>query len=125
MRAKLLMAVAFLAVVVGPVYAETVRFTKGPGTTWTVGDKSHVYHTKDGKAGIQMLVQKSPNTGKAYYVIGYTNKTSSRLSFGSRVSEDESNKTFFTGHADVGKRFTWGEHLPANINSVYVMYEPR
>lgn len=102
---------------------EVVRFNKGANGAWQVGDKSQMYHTDDGKVGIQMIVKKSTITGKSYYVVGFQTKNGTPVKFSARVTDKEPTKAHFTGRAEPGKVFTWGEHLPANLNAVYVLYD--
>jgi hypothetical protein len=103
---------------------ELIRFTKGPNSAWSVGDKSQLYTTSDGKLAIQMVVRSSTNSGKMYYVVGFGSRTGRTEAFGARVSDKEPSKTHFTGRAEPGKVYSWGEHLPANLNTVWVLYRP-
>lgn len=103
--------------------AEVVRFTKGPGTKWSVGDKSQMYMTQDGKVGIQMIVKQSSNSGKYYYVVGFQTRGGPQK-FSARVTDQEPDNAHFTGRIEPGKTYTWGEHLPAGLNAVYVLYKP-
>jgi hypothetical protein len=121
---NMLFAAAFAVASVSAHAQELVRFTKGPGASWQVGDKSRPYMTEDGKLAIQMIVKKSPNNGQSYYVVGFTSRTGSPVDFGARVTDEEPSKTHFSGRAVPGKVYTWGEHLPANLNTVWVLYRP-
>ncbi|MFN7220979.1 MAG: hypothetical protein ACK5UX_10105 [Burkholderiales bacterium] len=120
---KFVIAVLASAFVAFSANAEVVRFTKGPGTSWSVGDKSQMYMTQDGKVGIQMIVKQSQNTGRYYYVVGFQTR-GGPIKFSARVTDREPDKAHFTGRIEPGKTFTWGEHLPAGLNAVYVIYKP-
>ena len=105
--------------------AEVVRFSKGSGRAWQVGDNLQMYFTDNGKVGIQMMLKKSTLTGRVYYVVGFQTRSGQPVEFGARVSDSEPSWTHFTGRAAPGKVYTWGEHLPANLDAVYVLYDGR
>ena len=121
---NLLVAAALLLTTLTASAYEVVRFSKGSSGAWQVGDKSRMYFTEDGKVGIQMIVKKSTITGKAYYVVGFQSRTGDTVNFGARVSDREPERTHFSGRASPGKVYTWGDHLPAGLNTVYVLYRP-
>ncbi len=124
MMKKILLG-ALLGLVSISVSAEVVRFTKGQTGSWQVGDKSQMYHTNDGKLGIQMIVKSSTIKGKAYYVVGFQSKTGGQVTFGARVTDRNPSDTHFTGRAAPGKNYVWGDHLPAGLNTVYVLVKPQ
>ena len=101
---------------------EVIRFSNNHG--WLPGDKSSVYHTQNGKLAMQMVVKKSSNTGRHYYVVGFTSKTGKREEFGARITHVEPTRTHFRMRAEPGKASSWGEHLPTGLKTVYVYIGP-
>ena len=101
---------------------EVLQLTKGPNALWTVGDKSKPVITSDGRLGVVLTVQKSPNTGQSYYVVSFESKTDQPVNFSARVSDRPTQRTHFAARAEPARPYQWGEHLPAEIGTVYVMY---
>ena len=101
---------------------EVLQLTKGPNARWTVGDKSQPVVTGDGRLGVVLTVQKSPNAGQSYYVISFESKTDQPVNFSARVSDRPMQRTHFAARAEPARPYQWGEHLPAEIGTVYVMY---
>jgi hypothetical protein len=101
---------------------EVLQLTKGPNARWTVGDKSRPVVTSDGRLGVVLTVQKSPNAGQSYYVISFESKTDQPVNFSARVSDRPMQRTLFAARAEPARPYQWGEHLPAEIGTVYVMY---
>jgi hypothetical protein len=101
---------------------EVLQLTKGPNARWTVGDKSQPVITSDGRLGVALTVQKSPNNGQSYYVVSFESKTDQPVNFSARVSDRPMQRTHFAARAEPARPYQWGEHLPAEIGTVYVMY---
>ena len=104
------------------VAMEVLQLTNGPNARWTVGDKSRPVVTSDGRLGVVLTVQKSPNSGQSYYVISFESKTDQPVNFSARVSDRPMQRTHFAARAEPARPYQWGEHLPAEIGTVYVMY---
>jgi len=115
-------AALMLALAVPAVAMEVLQITKGPNERWTVGDKSKPVLTSDGRLGVVLTVQKSPHTGQSYYVISFESKTDQPVNFSARVSDRPMQRTHFAARAEPARPYQWGEHLPAEIGTVYVMY---
>jgi hypothetical protein len=101
---------------------EVLQLTKGPNARWTVGDKSQPVVTGDGRLAVVLTVQKSPNNGQSYYVISFESKTGQPVNFSARVADRPMQRTHFAARAEPARPYQWGEHLPAEIGTVYVMY---
>ena len=101
--------------------AEILRITKGPKSPWTVGDRSPVVVTSDGRLGVQLTVKKSPNGGQSYYVLSFETRSGDPVNFSARVSDRAPQRTHFAARAEPGRPYQWGEHLPAGVDTVYVM----
>jgi len=104
------------------VATEILQLTKGPNARWSVGDKSQPAVTSDGRLGVALTVQKSPNNGQAYYVVSFETKTGQPVNFSARVSDRPMQRTHFAARAEPARPYQWGEHLPAELGTVYVMY---
>jgi hypothetical protein len=119
-------ALAALALTLSvPVAAmEVLELTKGPNARWSVGDKSRPAVTSDGRLGVVLTVQKSPNSGQAYYVVSFETRTDQPVNFSARVSDRPMQRTHFAARAEPARPYQWGEHLPAEIGTVYVMVRP-
>jgi hypothetical protein len=119
-------ALAALALTLSmPVAAmEVLELTKGPNARWSVGDKSRPAVTSDGRLGVVLSVQKSPNNGQAYYVVSFETRTDQPVNFSARVSDRPMQRTHFAARAEPARPYQWGEHLPAEIGTVYVMVRP-
>lgn len=115
-------AALMLALAVPAAAMEVLQITKGPNERWTVGDKSKPVLTSDGRLAVLLTVQKSPNTGQSYYVISFESKTDQPVNFSARVSDRPMQRTHFAARAEPARPYQWGEHLPAEIGTVYVMY---
>ncbi|MGB2817907.1 MAG: hypothetical protein WBA53_01010 [Burkholderiaceae bacterium] len=115
---------AFCLASLSVVAAETLRITKGPKTPWAVGDRSHVVVTSDGRLGVQLTVKKSPNGGQSYYVLSFETRSGDPVNFSARVSDRPPQRTHFAARAEPGRPYQWGEHLPSDLDTVYVMYRP-
>lgn len=100
---------------------EILQLTKGPNTRWIVGDKSKPVVTSDGRLGVVLTVQKSPNAGQSYYVLSFESKTDQPVNFSARVSDRPPQRTHFAARAEPARPYQWGEHLPAELGTVYVM----
>lgn len=118
------LAAAALALSVPAAAMEVLQLTKGPNARWSVGDKSQPAVTSDGRLGVVLTVQKSPNAGQAYYVVSFETKTGLPVSFSARVSDRPMQRTHFAARAEPARPYQWGEHLPAEIGTVYVMVRP-
>ena len=116
-------ALAALALVLSmPVAAmEILQLTKGPNARWSVGDKSQPVVTSDGRLGVVLTVQRSPNNGQTYYVVSFETKTDQPVNFSARVSDRPTQRTHFAARAEPARPYQWGEHLPAELGTVYVM----
>ena len=101
---------------------EIVEITKGPNARWAVGDRSQPVTTSDGRLGIVLTVKKSPNAGQSYYVLSFETKTDQPVNFSARVAERPMQRTHFGARAEPARPYQWGEHLPADLPTVYVMY---
>jgi hypothetical protein len=118
------LAAAALALSVPAAAMEVLQLTKGPNARWSVGDKSQPAITSDGRLGVVLTVQKSPNAGQAYYVVSFETKTGLPVNFSARVSDRPMQRTHFAARAEPARPYQWGEHLPAEISTVYVMVRP-
>jgi len=116
------LAATALALSVPAVAMEVLQLTKGPNARWAVGDKSQPAVTSDGRLGVVLTVQKSPNNGQAYYVVSFETKTGQPVNFSARVSDRPMQRTHFAARAEPARAYQWGEHLPAELGTVYVMY---
>lgn len=103
---------------------EVLQITKGPNAQWAVGDKSQAVITGDGRLGVQMTVKKSPNNGQSYYVLSFETRSGDPVNFSARVSDRPPQRTHFAARAEPGRPYQWGEHLPANLATVFVMVRP-
>jgi hypothetical protein len=103
---------------------ETLQITKGQHARWSVGDKSQTVLTSDGRLGVQLTVKKSPNSGQSYYVLSFETRSGDPVNFSARVSDRPPQRTHFAARAEPGRPYQWGEHLPAGIDTVYVMVRP-
>jgi hypothetical protein len=103
---------------------ETLQITKGSNTRWSVGDKSQTVLTSDGRLGVQLTVKKSPNSGQSYYVLSFETRSGDPVNFSARVSDRPPQRTHFAARAEPGRPYQWGEHLPAELDAVYVMVRP-
>lgn len=103
---------------------EVLQITKGPGKPWAVGERSQTIVTGDGRLGITMTVKKSPNTGQSYYVFAFETRNDMPVNFSARVSDRPPQRTHFAARAEPARPYMWGEHLPAQLDVVYVMYRP-
>ena len=101
---------------------EVLQITKGPNARWAVGDKSQAVVTSDGRLGVLMTVKKSPNSGQSYYVLSFESRSGDPVNFSARVSDRPPQRTHFAARAEPGRPYQWGEHLPADLGTVYVMY---
>ena len=101
---------------------EVLQLTKGSNARWSVGDKSQPLITSDGRLGVVLTVQKSPNVGQSYYVLSFESKTDAPVNFSARVSDRPMQRTHFAARAEPARPYQWGEHLPAELGTVYVMY---
>ena len=120
---------AFLAVVLASSSLaagamEVLQLTKGPQARWAVGDRSQTLVTSDGRLGVNLLVKKSPNTGQSYYVVSFETRSDRPVNFSARVADRPMQRTHFAARAEPSRPYQWGEHLPANLATVYVMYRP-
>jgi hypothetical protein len=100
---------------------EILKITKGSNTHWAVGDKSQAFITSDGRLGVQLTVMKSPNSGQSYYVLSFVSRSGDPVNFSARVSDRPPQRTHFAARAEPGRPYQWGEHLPAELDTVYVM----
>src|SRR5512137_2586960 len=116
------LAASALALSVPAAAMEILQLTRGPNTRWSVGDKSQRAVTSDGRLGVVLTVQKSPNNGQAYYVVSFETKTGQPVNFSARVSDRPMQRTHFAARAEPARAYQWGEHLPAELGTVYVMY---
>ena len=119
---RVALAATALALSLPAAAMEVLQLTKGPNERWTVGDKSRPVVTSDGRLGVVLTVQKSPNAGQSYYVISFESKTDQPVNFSARVSDRPMQRTHFAARAEPARPYQWGEHLPADIGTVYVMY---
>lgn len=103
---------------------EILEITKGPKMHWSVGEKSQMVFTSDGRLGVQLTVKKSPNSGQSYYVLAFESRSGDPVNFSARVSDRPPQRTHFAARAEPGRPYQWGEHLPADLGTVYVMYRP-
>jgi hypothetical protein len=103
---------------------ETLQITKGEHNRWSVGDKSRTVLTSDGRLGVQLTVKKSPNSGQSYYVLSFETRSGDPVNFSARVSDRPPQRTHFAARAEPGRPYQWGEHLPAELDIVYVMVRP-
>ena len=118
------LAATALALSVPAVAMEVLQLTKGPNARWTVGDRSQPVVTSDGRLGVVLTVQKSPNAGQSYYVLSFETRSGDPVNFSARVSDRPPQRTHFAARAEPGRPYQWGEHLPADLGTVYVMYRP-
>jgi hypothetical protein len=100
---------------------ELVQFTKGPKLRWAVGDKSEMVFAADGRLALQLVVKKSPGAEQAYYVVAFHTRTEAPVNFSARVADRPPQRTHFAARAEPGRPYVWGEHLPAQLETVYVM----
>ena len=121
---RVALAAMALALAVPAAAMEILQITKGPDARWTVGDKSQPVITGDGRLGVVLTVQRSPNTGQSYYVLSFESKTGQPVNFSARVSDRPTQRTHFAARAEPARPYQWGEHLPAEIGTVYVMVRP-
>jgi len=119
---RVALAAMALALAVPAAAMEILQITKGPDARWTMGDKSQPVITGDGRLGVVLTVQRSPNTGQSYYVLSFESKTGQPVNFSARVSDRPTQRTHFAARAEPGRPYQWGEHLPAGLGTVYVMY---
>ena len=119
---RVALAAMALALAVPAAAMEILQITKGPDARWTVGDKSQPVITGDGRLGVVLTVQRSPNTGQSYYVLSFESKTGQPVNFSARVSDRPTQRTHFAARAEPARPYQWGEHLPAGLGTVYVMY---
>ncbi len=103
---------------------EVVRITKGPEARWVVGDRSRSVITSDGRLAIQLLVKKSPNVRQSYYVVSFEARNGQPVNFSARVADRPMQRTHFAARAEPSRPYQWGEHLPAELDTVYVMVRP-
>lgn len=114
---------ALMLVLAVPAEAmEVLQITKGPNERWAVGDKSKPVVTSDGRLAVLLTVQKSPNSGQSYYVLSFESKTGQPVNFSARVADRPMQRTHFAARAEPARPYQWGEHLPAELGTVYVMY---
>src|SRR5512143_2015562 len=104
--------------------AEILRISKETKTPWTVGDKSQVVVTSDGRLGVHLTVKKSPKDRQSYYVLSFETRSGEPVNFSARVSDRPPQRTHFAARAEPGRPYQWGEHLPAGLGTVYVMVRP-
>jgi hypothetical protein len=102
--------------------AEILQIARGDGKPWGVGDRAPTVVTGDGRLAITMTVKKSPNAGQAYYVFAFETKTDMPVNFSARASDRPPQRTHFAARAEPARPYMWGEHLPAELSVVYVMY---
>lgn len=108
-----------------PVAAtEVLQIRKAAGAKWVVGDRSSTVLTSDGRLGITLTVKESPNAGQSYYVVAFDTQTGMPVNFSARVADRPPQRTHFAARAAQARPYMWGEHLPANLDVVYVMYRP-
>jgi hypothetical protein len=103
---------------------ELLKITKGSNARWSVGDRSQTVVTSDGRLGVQLMVKKSPNNGQSYYVLSFETRSGDPVNFSARVSDRPPQRTHFAARAEPGRPYQWGEHLPADLGTVYVMVRP-
>lgn len=111
-----------LALSVPAAAMEILQITKGPDARWTVGDKSKPVVTSDGRLAVLLTVQKSPNSSQSYYVLSFESRTGEPVNFSARVADRPMQRTHFAARAEPARPYQWGEHLPAELGTVYVMY---
>jgi len=119
---RVALAAMALTLAVPAAAMEILQITKGPDARWTVGDKSQPVITGDGRLGVVLTVQRSPNTGQSYYVLSFESKTGQPVNFSARVSDRPTQRTHFAARAEPARPYQWGEHLPVGLGTVYVMY---
>lgn len=116
-------AVTVLGLTAIPAFAmEVLKIAKGAEKPWAVGDTSETVTTGDGRLGITLTVKKSPNSGQSYYVLSFETLTSMPVNFSARVSDRPLQRTHFAARAEPGRPYKWGEHLPEDLDVVYVLY---
>ena len=103
---------------------EVIQLSKGSDARWAVGDRSSTMVTSDGRLAIHLLVKKSPNTGQSYYVVSFESRNDKPVNFSARVADRPMQRTHFAARAEPSRPYQWGEHLPADLGTVYVMYRP-
>lgn len=118
---RVALAATAMALSLSATAMEILQLTKGPNTRWIVGDKSKPVVTSDGRLGVVLTVQKSPNAGQSYYVLSFESKTDQPVNFSARVSDRPPQRTHFAARAEPARPYQWGEHLPAELGTVYVM----
>lgn len=101
---------------------EILQIVRADGKPWGVGDRAPTVVTGDGRLAITMTVKKSPNNGQAYYVFAFESRTDMPVNFSARVSDRPPQRTHFAARAEPGRPYMWGEHLPADLSIVFVMY---
>jgi hypothetical protein len=101
---------------------EVVAIAKGANAHWSVGDRSEPAVTSDGRLAIALTVKKSPNAGQSYYVLTFESLTGEPVNFSARVADRPMQRTHFAARSEPGRPYQWGEHLPADLPTVYVMY---
>lgn len=119
-HAAFTVALGLLALPVAAV--EVIEFTKGANAHWDVGDKSAPVVTGDGRLAIVLTVKKSPNNGQSYYVLSFDTRTDQPVNFSARVADRPMQRTHFAARAEPSRPYHWGEHLPEELSTVYVMY---
>ena len=117
-------ALAALVLSAPAVATEILKISKDTGAKWAVGDRSSKVVTSDGRLGITMTVKTSPNTRQSYYVFAFETQTGMPVNFSARVADRPPQRTHFAARAEPAKPYMWGEHLPAELDAVFVMYRP-
>lgn len=122
---RIALAAAVLSVTAVSASAmEVLKIAKGPDKPWLVGDTSGTVTTGDGRLRITLTVKKSPNAGQSYYVLAFETLTAMPVNFSARVSDRPLQRTHFAARAEPGRPYKWGEHLPQELDVVYVLYRP-
>lgn len=103
---------------------EVLELTKGPNAHWAVGDRSPAVLTSDGRLAIQLLVKPSPSARQSYYVVSFESRSGQPVNFSARVADRPMQRTHFAARAEPSRPYQWGEHLPAELGTVYVMVRP-
>lgn len=124
MLRAVLVAVVLASSSLGAGAMEVLQLTKGPEARWAVGDRSETVVTSDGRLAVHLLVKKSPNTGQSYYVVSFETRSEQPVNFSARVADRPMQRTHFAARAEPSRPYQWGEHLPAELTTVYVMYRP-
>ncbi len=119
-RLVLLAAVVVASVGLASAQLESGSFTDPYG--WNVGDRSSgELSFQGGAVKVSMEVKSSTNSGRSYYVVTFRNTTSSTISFGARVTDEDADETSFRLTIPAGESRRWGEHLDAKLRWVYVI----